>query len=127
MKYILDTHIVLWFASNPNLLTDKVKDEILYSENIKYVSIVSAWELAIKMSIGKFRLDGGITEFYKMVESNGFKWLNVKKDYISILQNLEQHHRDPFDRLLISTAISEKIPLITADENIKKYEVEWLC
>jgi PIN domain nuclease of toxin-antitoxin system len=91
-----------------------------------YVSIASAWELAIKINIGKFRLDGGIAEFYKMVEQNGFKWLNVEKDYISTLQNLELLHRDPFDRLLISTAISEKTAIITADANIQRYNVKWL-
>ena len=126
MKYILDTHIVLWLTSNPDLLTDKAKKEILSSKNTMYVSIASAWELAIKINIGKFRLDGGIAEFYKMVEHNGFKWLNVEKDYISTLQNLELLHRDPFDRLLISTAISEKMSIITADNNIQKYNVKWL-
>ena len=126
MKYLLDTHTVLWLTSNPDFLTGKVKDEILNPQNIKYVSIASAWELAIKMNIGKFRLNGGISEFYKMVEDNGFVWLNLKKDYISILQNLEHHHKDPFDRLLISTAISEQMTIISADENIRLYNVNWI-
>jgi len=126
MKYLLDTHVVLWIAENSTMLSDKVKSLILNKNIEKYVSIVSAWEVAIKLGSKKLHLDGGLQEFFRMIDENGFLLLSVSRDNLSLIPHLPEHHKDPFDRLLISTAITEKMTLITIDENIQKYNVPFL-
>jgi len=123
MKNLLDTHIILWFL-NGEKLSDTVKERIVNGEN--YVSVVSLWEIAIKMNIGKYNFDGGFQAFRELVENNGFIVLPIEDEYMEQLFSLPLIHRDPFDRLLIATAIAEGMPIITKDENIQKYEVSWV-
>ena len=129
-KYLLDTHIVLWIASDPFKLTDKVK-KALSGDAVKCVSIVSAWEVAIKLGKNKpdkviLDLPGGLPEFYKMLDFNEFLTLPVKRPYLLHIPSLPPLHKDPFDRLLISTAITEELTLITADEDMQKYDIPWI-
>ena len=110
-KYLLDTHVVLWITSDPSKLTDRVK-KALSSEAVKCVSIASAWEVAIKLGKNtpdKIILDlpGGLPEFYKMLDYNEFLTLPVKRPYLLYVPSLPLFHKDPFDRLIIATAISE--------------------
>lgn len=123
MKYLLDTHVILWLAENSHKLSDNAKNVILDYASEKYVSIVSAWEVAIKLGNGKLRIDGGLSEFYRIIDENGFIMLSVEREYLNSLQGLSEHHKDPFDRILITTAIIENLTLITVDENIKKYDL----
>jgi len=126
MKYLLDTHVVLWAAENSHSLTDKVKTAILDEQAEKYVSIVSAWEVAIKLGTKKLHLDGGLPEFFRMIDDNGFITLSVEREYLRLIPSLPDYHKDPFDRLLVATAIIEGMTLITVDENIHKYEAACL-
>ncbi|MCL1864607.1 MAG: type II toxin-antitoxin system VapC family toxin [Spirochaetes bacterium] len=126
MKYLLDTHVVLWIAENSPYLTDKVKKVILDKNTEKYVSIVSAWEVAIKLGTNKLRLDGGLMEFFRMIDDNGFFILSLEREYLQLLSVLPCHHKDPFDRLIVATAITENMILITTDENLYKYDVTYL-
>jgi len=126
MRYLLDTHIVLWFFDEIEKLPESTYRSILDSTSEKYVSIVSAWELAIKIGTKKLDFDGGMSEFFRMIDDNGFGLLPVRRKHIKTLETLPLLHRDPFDRLLISTAIVENLTLITADENIHKYDVSWI-
>ncbi|MDR0456033.1 MAG: type II toxin-antitoxin system VapC family toxin [Treponema sp.] len=123
MKVLLDTHIVLWFLGDVEKLSKTTFAAIIEPANKKYISIVSAWELAIKINLGKLAFEGGIGHFFTMVEENGFELLSVKEDHIKHLETLPLHHRDPFDRLLLATAISEQMTFITADKNIAQYNV----
>ena len=127
---LLDTHIVLWIATDPSKLKDKAK-EALSGDAVKCVSIASAWEVAIKLGKNtpdKIILDlpGGLPEFYKMLDFNEFLTLPVKRSYLTHIPTLPPFHKDPFDRLIISTAISEELTLITADEDIQKYNIPWI-
>ena len=126
MKYLLDTHVVLWLAYNSPMLSKKAKQIILEPSNEKYVSIVSAWEVAIKLTTKKLEIIGGISEFYRMIDENGFINTSVEREYLNNIGNLPEHHKDPFDRLLLATAIAENLTLITIDENIQKYDVPWI-
>jgi len=126
MKYLLDTHVVLWVAENSSNLSAKVKDVVLDVSATKYVSIVSAWEIAIKLGTKKLELIGGLPEFFRMIDDNGFFTLSVERDYLRQISTLPDYHKDPFDRLLISTAIVEDLTLVTIDENIHKYDVRWI-
>ena len=126
MKNIIDTHIVMWVASNAPHITESAKRAIFSPESENFVSIVSAWEIAIKISIGKLRLDGGVSEFLKIMYENGFELLPIKKEHLKQVEILPLLHRDPFDRLLIASAVSEGMNLITADMNIHNYNVPWI-
>ncbi|MCL2095699.1 MAG: type II toxin-antitoxin system VapC family toxin [Oscillospiraceae bacterium] len=124
-KYLLDTCVVLWIAENSPLISQKAR-QILCKDDLKYVSIASAWEAAIKISKGKLGLTGGLAEFYGIIDYNELEILPVKKEYLSHLTDMPFIHKDPFDRLLVSTAIADNLTIITSDENIQKYDVEWV-
>ena len=126
MKCLLDTHIILWLAENSPKLSDAMKAVILDEENEKYVSIASCWEVSIKHSLKKLGLVGGTSEFFHIIQENGFELLNVLKDHLIVLEALPFHHRDPFDRLLIATALAENLGLVTDDASIKAYAGEKL-
>ena len=123
MKYLLDTHIVLWHALAPQKLSTAIKDIILNSTVVKYVSIASAWEFEIKRKLNKVVLEGGLDGFFQILDENGFLLLGVEKEYIQQLSFLPTYHNDPFDRMLIATAIVEEIRLVTMDAKIKQYDV----
>jgi PIN domain nuclease of toxin-antitoxin system len=126
MRYLLDTHVVLWIAENSPMLSDAAKAAILNPTSENHVSIVSAWEVAIKLGTQKLRFIGGLPEFYRILDANGFFTLSVEREYLLQLSNLPEHHRDPFDRLLVATAIVEEMAIITIDENIRKYSASTL-
>ena len=126
MNLLLDTHIILWLASDIDKLSAKAKSAIADENNIRYVSIVSAWEVAIKLGAQKLRFDGGLPEFYRLIDHNDFYETGITRDYLNLLGYLGGFHKDPFDRLIIATALAENFTIVTADENIQKYKVKWL-
>jgi len=125
MKYLLDTHTALWLFEGNERLPQRIQDIISDAENDIYISIVSAWEVAIKVSLNKLDFNGGVSIFLSAIEANNIQLLGVKNEYIKKVENLSFIHRDPFDRLLISTALAEELIIITIDENIHKYDVSW--
>ena len=127
MKYLLDTHIIIWHFEGNEKLSNEGREDILFnSKNQVFVSIASLWEVAIKMNIGKYEFVGGFSEFYKLVNDNEFEIISIKKKHMERLFELPLIHRDPFDRLLIATAKTEGMTILTADENIQKYDVKWI-
>ena len=126
MKYLLDTHAILWFFDSLEKLSKKAFDAIIDPNTEKYVSIVTAWELAIKISLGKMKFDGGVNNFFNKIEENGFELLPIKEEHLRQVEILPFLHRDPFDRLLIASAVSEGMNLITADTNIHQYNTPWI-
>ncbi|MCL1912451.1 MAG: type II toxin-antitoxin system VapC family toxin [Eubacteriaceae bacterium] len=121
MKCLLDTHMVLWLAENSPKLSNTAKAIILDETNEKYVSIASCWEVSIKLSLNKLDLAGGTHEFFRIIRENGLLILQVEEGYLAFLETLPFHHRDPFDRLIIATAISEGLALLTDDSQIVGY------
>jgi len=126
MNYLLDTHTAIWALDDKAKLSEKAKAIIDDVSISLCVSIISAWEIAIKTSIGKLNFVGGSEFFLGEMQKNGLELLNIKGSYIKYVETLEFHHRDPFDRLLISTALAEDLTIITIDENIQKYDVKWI-
>jgi len=92
-------------------------------KNEKYVSIASAWELAIKINLGKLTFDGGVSNFFSVIEENGFTLLSIKEEHIKQLETLPVFHRDPFDRILIASAMYERIKLVTTDDDVMRYGI----
>ena len=126
MKYLLDTHTVLWSFNEVGKLSKTALDVINDPASKKYVSIASAWELAIKISTGKLVFDGGTDLFYRTAREYGFGLLPIKRSHIKTLETLPLLHRDPFDRILVASAMAEEMSLITADENVPRYDVACL-
>ena len=126
MKYLLDTHTALWLFEGNEKLPQRIQD-IIYNADIDiYVSIVSAWEVAIKVSLGKLDFNGGVATFLSAIEANNINLIGIHDSHVKIVETLPLIHRDPFDRLIIATAISENMTITTIDENIHKYDVPWL-
>jgi PIN domain nuclease of toxin-antitoxin system len=121
MKYLLDTHILLWSLHEPSKLNRKTQDVISNTNNIIFVSTSTLWELQIKKSIGKISLPNN---FSLLLEQGGYELLDMKVEHINKLNELPLIHKDPFDRMLIAQSICENIPLITNDREIMKYETE---
>ncbi|WP_372950207.1 type II toxin-antitoxin system VapC family toxin [Mariniphaga sp.] len=90
------------------------------------VSIASIWEIAIKISLKKFKFSKGFKSFLELIENNGFAVLPITFEHAITVSNLEFIHRDPFDRLLISQCITDNLKIISKDENISKYDIETL-
>jgi len=125
MKYLLDTHVLIWCADKRNSkLSANVEKIILDPKNIICISSASLWEIAIKVSLGKLTLS--LAELLGAIEKTGFKVLHTESVYLQKLIDLPQIHKDPFDRLLVATAQVEDMMLLTLDENIQKYDVQWM-
>ncbi len=123
MRYLVDTHILLWHAENQKL-SPELLEIINNPQNTIYISHVTLWEITIKVSIGKLNLNFNIGEFERILKENQFTILPFDFMCYQHLANLPLHHQDPFDRMLIAQAKSEKIPLITHDEKIKLYDLD---
>jgi PIN domain nuclease of toxin-antitoxin system len=123
MDYLLDTHAVLWYLNGDTFLSNSARGVIEDPRYIKYVSMVSVWEVGIKICIGKLEFPENTRGFLHQIKKNGFALLPITENYIIQTETLPLIHRDPFDRLLIATAITEQMTFITADKNIAHYEV----
>lgn len=118
MNYLLDTHILIWWAEDNKKLSPSFKELIADSANDIYISVASVWEVEIKTKLKKIKLK---TPIEKIVDKYGFNYLDIKLNHILKLKHLKDYHKDPFDRILISQSISEKMTLLTDDKIIRKY------
>jgi PIN domain nuclease of toxin-antitoxin system len=122
MSYLLDTHTFLWFFEGSDDLSKKARTIIENTENIKFISIASIWEIAIKMNLGKLKLDIKLEDLKEEILKNNFEILPLDFEHIIGLSKLEEIHKDPFDRIIISQAISENYTIISKDSNFSLYE-----
>ena len=113
MRYLLDTHALIWFFEKNPLLSSNAESIIIDKNNMVYVSIVSLWEIAIKMSLGKLSLSLTTDKLFERIEAEDFILTALSSEHIRILQTLPLHHRDPFDRMLIAQAEAESCTIIT--------------
>ena len=128
MRYLLDTHTLLWFISEDQKLSDRARRLILDSNNEIFISIATLWEVAIKVNIGKLALDKPYNQLFPdELDSHGIEILDITIDSLVQLTDLPPHHRDPFDRLIIAQALVEHLPIIGVDGNFDTYGVvrEW--
>ncbi|MDR0843406.1 MAG: type II toxin-antitoxin system VapC family toxin [Acidobacteriota bacterium] len=123
-KYLLDTHIILWLAENSSNLSEVAKAAILDDSAEKYASVASCWEVSIKLSLNKLELEGGTNEFFRIISENGFQLLDITQRQLAVLETLPFYHKDPFDRLLIASAIADEMTFVTADASILAYKGE---
>jgi PIN domain nuclease of toxin-antitoxin system len=126
MKYLLDTHAIIWYFENSAELPERIEDLIDTPEISIFISSASLWEIAIKMSLGKLDLNLPLGELLEIIKKRDFNILQIEDEYLKNILNLPFIHKDPFDRLIISTALAEDLTIITIDENIQKYDVSWI-
>lgn len=117
MKFLLDTNALLWAMLAPGRLSS-VRN-LLIGKNDIYVSIVSWWEIAIKIGIGK--LDADYYILYRFALDSGILMLPLEASTIKHILSLPAHHKDPFDRMIIAQAISDSMQIITGDKIFTKY------
>jgi PIN domain nuclease of toxin-antitoxin system len=120
-SYLLDTHTLLWCSDNDDNLSGKVAGIISNTKNVIFVSIISFWEICIKLSIGKLSSKIEIPILERYVLDNDIHILPVKMQHLYLVKDLPLHHRDPFDRLLIAQAKSEGLIVLSRDLNFKHY------
>ena len=120
MKLLLDTHILLWWLTEPGSLSKEAGKAINNGSNVVYVSAAVIWEMVIKKSLGKLEMPDNIEQ---MLQLNNFNLLPVTVAHTLAVDKLPHHHRDPFDRMLVAQAMHEKLTLVSRDPQIKKYDV----
>ena len=124
MRFLIDTHILIWYLNGDNILPKRLI-EIIENENNKIVvSTVSLWEITIKISSGKLDVSKSLNQIEGYLEERDVELLDIKFNSLANLLDLPYHHRDPFDRLLIAQAITEKLTIISADRHFDSYPVK---
>ena len=124
MRLLLDTYAFLWFFIDDPQLSTAAKSLITDPRNEVLVSPASYWEVAIKVSLGKYPLTVPFEEFWAAgINGSGFVVLPIGLPHAAILSSLPMHHKDPFDRMIISQAIAEQIPVISTDSAFNPYDV----
>ena len=123
MAYLLDTHVVLWTLDDHNRLSQKVELIISDLNSDCFVSIISFLEITIKQNIGKLELSKSIQEYMDEVQRIGIILLPVKDEYLNNYNNIPlfENHSDPFDRLILATAFTEKLQILSTDNKFQLY------
>jgi PIN domain nuclease of toxin-antitoxin system len=120
LRFLLDTHAILWVATDDPKLSARIAGLINQSEHDFFVSAVSAWEITIKQQLGKLPLDIALTD---IVMKADYRTLDLSFASHMQASALPLHHKDPFDRMLIAQALEHDMPLITADRDIARYNL----
>ena len=125
MRVLLDTHVFLWWVEGAPALSRRARTAIGDPGNECLLSLVSCWEMAIKLSLGKLRLPGTIERFIpEQISANAFRQLAIDFRHVARVAALPFHHRDPFDRLLAAQALEERCAIVSADPIFRKYGVK---
>ena len=124
MHLLLDTHALLWFALDAPQLSSTAKKLIEDVSNEKFVSPASYWEIAIKISTGKYSLNEPFETFMnRVIAQHQFPILEVKVAHAALVSAMPFHHKDPFDRLIAAQALVEQVPLVSGDTIFDAYGV----
>lgn len=125
MNILLDSHTLIWFSQNSPQLSSSAIEILEDRNNLLFLSLVSVWEIQIKVQLGKLNLDISLSEIVKdQTKINDVQILPLKLSHIWTLDTLPYYHKDPFDRLLISQAITENLIILGVDSVFDSYPVE---
>lgn len=121
MRLLLDTHLVLWWLAGDPRLPRAAQEQVEAPEAEVFVSQVSLWEMAIKISLGRLRVD--LQQLERQVPLQGFRWLPIRNAHLQAVATLESdgEHRDPFDRLLVCQSRVEPMLLLSVDRQLQRY------
>jgi PIN domain nuclease of toxin-antitoxin system len=127
MRLLLDTHVFIWWADDPEKLSPAALAALEDEANELLLSVASVWEMQIKIQLGKLKLSLPLKELVKnQQETNNLTVSPVELSQVLALDALPFHHKDPFDRLLIAQSIQEDLTLVTADSQFSAYSVKLL-
>jgi PIN domain nuclease of toxin-antitoxin system len=125
MNILLDSHTLIWFSQNSLQLSSSAIKILEDRNNLLFLSLVSVWEIQIKVQLGKLNLDISLSEIVKdQTKINDVQILPLKLSHIWTLDTLPYYHKDPFDRLLISQAITENLIILGVDSVFNSYPVQ---
>ena len=124
-RYLLDTHTFVWMASAPGRLGAAARARIDSPASELFLSVASVWEMAIKSSLGRLELPAALPEFLEQqLASTRTQVLEIRAEHAVRVHDLPWHHRDPFDRLLVSQARFETLPILSCDAAFDAYSIE---
>ena len=125
MKVLVDTHTLLWAFLHDHRLTSKAKQILTSDEHELFFSLVSLWEIAIKIKTGKLNTIGSSVAYIRdEMDAYGMSLLPIRYEHILQLESLPHHHSDPFDRLLTAQALTESLPILTGDRAFANYGIK---
>lgn len=125
MKLLLDTHAFLWWIADDQKLSGRAREIISDGSNELFLSAAAGWEIAIKVQIGRLKLpEEPIRFILDQMRINAIQSLPIQMIHALHVSTLPQHHRDPFDRLLIAQAQLEGLPVLSSDHQLANYQVE---
>ncbi len=123
MRLLIDSHVVLWWFSRSRQLSARARESMSDPENPVYVSAAAAWELAIKVNLGKLDAQRLVADMPALLFEEGFHTLAISMDHALRAGLLPRHHRDPFDRMLVAQAQALHCPIVSADAVFDSYGV----
>jgi PIN domain nuclease of toxin-antitoxin system len=126
MNYLLDTHVLIWFLDGDKSLSTKARKAIESDNAINFDSMASLWEIAIKLSLDRLSINMPFEKLSNELDKNNFQLLPITFNDTVILSTLTFHHRDPFDRLIISQSIANDFTLISKDKEFSAYKIKLL-
>jgi len=127
MNLLLDSHALISWHEEPKQLSSRAFQAISDPANKIFLSIASIWEIQIKIQIGKFKFVEPLVDVIQTEQTqNSFRLLPIEFSHVLALANLPFHHKDPFDRLLISQSVVENMTLVSADKRLSAYDVNLL-
>ena len=121
MNLLLDTHVLLWAASEPQRLSAKARTLLLDPANQLVFSAASLWEISIKSSLDRTDFKVDARRLWRMLLVNGYRELPITSEHTVAVNELPALHKDPFDRILVAQARVEELLLLTADKMVAKY------
>lgn len=121
MRLLLDTHLLLWAAGQPERLSKKAQGLLLDTANHLVFSSASLWEIAIKCDLGRKNFTVDPRRLWQRLLANGYVELPVSGEHAVTTNTLPRHHKDPFDRILIAQARVETLTLLTSDALLGEY------
>lgn len=120
MNFLLDTHVLLWWLDDNPTLSEKARSVISDGEHLVFISAATIWEIRIKEALGKLKIP---RNFQKVLGDQSFEMLDITSEHAHAIRDLPDHHRDPFDRMLVAQAKTESFSLVTRDKHLKKYNI----
>ncbi len=127
MRILLDTHVFLWAILDDERYSGPMRDAMCDGQNELYLSVASIWEILIKSSLGKLPLPKPTATFIAgEMFKNRIRQLGIQAQHLASLENLPLLHKDPFDRMIVAQAKSDRLTIATADTSFDAYGVQLL-
>jgi PIN domain nuclease of toxin-antitoxin system len=121
LNLLLDTHLLLWTAGQPERLSKKAREALLAYDNRLFFSSASLWEIGIKQHLGRSDFHVDARRLWRLLLVNGYQEVAVSSEHALTAGELPPHHKDPFDRILIAQASVEGFSLLTVDRVMGRY------